>query len=270
MKFVSKTPREGINVSDEHPLIEAGTLIIGLSAIFAVIAIASFFIIDVALMFISTEREARIFSSWIPDDLVAVGADDVRLADTRGLLKRLVQHWSDSPYTFRIEASKSEIPNAMAFPGGLIVVTTGLLDRVETENELAFVLGHELGHFRNRDHIRQLGRGLVLVMLVEALSSNKAGSGLGFGIADLTIRGFSRRQETSADGFGLEILHAEYGHIGEAWRFFERLESENQGDFIMLKYYSTHPVAGDRIENLKNHAIERGWALEGPTIPLQW
>ena len=110
----------------------------------------------------------------------------------------------------------------------------------------------------------------VFSILVEALSSNKAGSGLGFGIADLTIRGFSRRQETSADGFGLEILHAEYGHIGEAWRFFERLESENQGDFLMLKYYSTHPVAGDRIENLKNHAIERGWALEGPTIPLQW
>ena len=270
MKFVPKTPREGINVSDEHPLVEAGTLILALSAIFAVIAIVLFFIVDVALMFISTESEARLFSSWIPDDLVATEADDERLLDTSGLLKRLTQHWPDAPYSFRIEASKSETPNAMAFPGGLIVLTTGLLDRVETENELAFVLGHELGHFRHRDHLRQLGRGLVLLMLVKTLTNSQTGSGFGFGIADLTTRGFNRRQESRADGFGLEILHAEFGHIDEAWRFFERLEQGAQSDFMLLKYYSTHPAAGDRIKNLKDHAIERGWSLEGPTTALGW
>jgi hypothetical protein len=38
----------------------------------------------------------------------------------------------------------------------------------------------------------------------------------------------------------------------------------------LLKYYSTHPAAGDRIKNLKDHAIERGWSLEGPTTALGW
>ena len=114
----------------------------------------------------------------------------------------------------------------MALPGGLIVVTQGLLDQVESENELAFVLGHELGHFRNRDHLRALGRGVVISLFFAVVTGNDV-AGLGIKATDLTLRGFSREQETRADEFGLAIVHAEYGHVNQASRLFERWDEEN-------------------------------------------
>ncbi len=49
--------------------------------------------------------------------------------------------------------------------GGHILLFQGLLDILKTENSLSFVIGHELGHFKNRDHLRGLGRGIVLTAL---------------------------------------------------------------------------------------------------------
>ena len=270
MKFVVRKPREGINVSDTHPLAEAGTLVLGLSLLFVVIVLALVFIVELLLLYVSPETEAELFSNWTPDDLVSVVADDERLIETRELAARLAKHWPDSPYTFRLEISDSEVPNAMAFPGGLIVVTTALLDRVESENELAFVLGHELGHFHNRDHMRMLGRTVILSIFFAAVTANDGGVSLGVNIADLTLRGFNRDQESAADDFGLEIVYAEYGHVNESWRFFDRLIDEDHSISGLATYLATHPSAGDRIEDLKLRAQMRGWPLTGAVENLAW
>ena len=52
----------------------------------------------------------------------------------------------------------------MALPGGQIMVFSGLLKKVNLENELAMVLGHELGHYAHRDHLRGMGRGLGVTL----------------------------------------------------------------------------------------------------------
>ncbi len=269
MKFIAKKPREGINVSDEHPLVEAGTLIVGLTAIFIVIALALIFIIEVALYFVSTEAEAELFSDWIPDDLVTVSPADERLEQTQLLIDRLVMHWADTPYEFRVEIDDSDVANAMALPGGLIIVTQGLLDQVESENELAFVLGHELGHFRNRDHLRALGRGLVLSIFFAVITGNDV-AGLGINATDIALRGFSREQETKADAFGLAIVHSEYGHVNQAARLFERWDAADENSLAIITYLSTHPQPGDRVERLRAIAERDGWRTEGPTTSLGW
>ena len=217
MEFIPRKPREGINVSKEHPLIEASTLIIGLSLIFAVISIGLIFAVEIALYFLPEEKEADLFENWLPDDIITVAPDDARLEKLETLLWRLSRHYPESPYNFRIEIDDSETMNAMALPGGLIVVTVGLLDEIETENELAFILGHEMGHFKNRDHMRALGRGLVISLVFVALSGSGAATDLGASITDLALRSFSRKQESSADEFGLELVQQEYGHVADSW-----------------------------------------------------
>jgi Zn-dependent protease with chaperone function len=269
VKFIAKKPREGINVSDEHPLVEAGTLIVGLTAIFIVIALALIFVIEVALYFVSTEAEAELFSDWIPEDLVTVSPADERLEQTQLLVDRLVIHWADTPYEFRVEIDDSDVANAMALPGGLIIVTQGLLDQVESENELAFVLGHELGHFRNRDHLRALGRGLVLSIFFAVITGNDV-AGLGINATDIALRGFSREQETKADAFGLAIVHSEYGHVNQAARLFERWDTADEDSLAIITYLSTHPQPGDRVERLRAIAERDGWRTEGPTTSLGW
>ena len=229
-------------------------MLLGLSIIFAIIAVALIFLVELALYFVPVEKEVRMFQGWLPDGIVTVSPNDEVLNGTQKIVDRLSRYWPDSPYSFRLEIDDSKIANAMALPGGLIVVTQGLLDQVESENELAFVLGHELGHFRNRDHLRSLGRGVVLSIFIAAIGSGDGG-GIGTNITDLALRNFSRRQERQADEFGLLLVQSQYGHVNEAWRFFERWdEYENRTAMDFLSHLSTHPKSGERIEDLREFA----------------
>ena len=270
MRYVPKQPREGINVSDTHPLVEAGTLVVGLTAIFIAIVLVLIFLIEVALYFVPAEKEAELFRDWLPDDLVTVSPADERLHKTQLLVDRLAFHWADSPYEFRVEIDDSDVANAMALPGGLIIVTQGLLDQVESENELAFVLGHELGHYRNRDHIRALGRGIVFSLFFAVATGSSDAAGLGLKVSDLALRGFSRKQESRADEFALALVYTQYGHVNEAWRLFERWDNEDKSILDLVTYLSTHPQAGDRVESLESLAIREGWPVQGRVTALQW
>ena len=62
MKYIAKKPKEGVNVSDVHPLVEAGTLVVGLTAIFIAIVLLLIFLIEVALYFVPAETEAELFA----------------------------------------------------------------------------------------------------------------------------------------------------------------------------------------------------------------
>jgi Zn-dependent protease with chaperone function len=269
LRHVPRQPRDGINVSDTHPLVEAGTLVVGLTAIFVLIVIALIFLVEIALFFVPADKEAAFFANWLPDDLVTVAPDDDRLYETQLLVERLAFHWADSPYEFRVEIDDSDVANAMALPGGLIIVTSGLLDQVESENELAFVLGHELGHYRNRDHLRALGRGAVL-SLVFAVTTGSDVAHLGFKVSDLTLRSFSRRQEAAADEFGLALVYTQYGHVDESWRLFERWADDEDSMIGVANYLATHPQPGDRIEKLEALAKREGWPQEGAVKALPW
>ena len=269
MRFVAKQAKEGINVSDTHPLLEAGTLMLGLAAIFFAIALSLIFLIEIALYFVSPEDEASLFDGWLPTDLITVSPTDDRLRETQLLVDRLTEHAPDSPYQFRVEIDDSDLANAMALPGGLIIVTKGLLDQVESENELAFVIGHELGHFRNRDHLRALGRGVVLAIFFATVTGSDT-AGIGVKTADLALRGFSRRQETNADEFGLQLVNAEYGHVNEAWRLFQRWDIDDKSFSRFVTYLATHPEAAARIEDMIAQAENEGWLTEGEVTSLSW
>ena len=263
MEFKPRAPREGINVSKTHPLKEAATLVVGLSAIVAGLVFVIAWSVDFAVGFISPEAEARLFESLELDPLFKEDKDD-RLPDVQRLLDRLAAHWDDAAYDFKAVILPEGEPNAAALPGGYVMVTTALLDEVESENELAFVLGHELGHFRNRDHLRRLGRGVVYGLALSVVFGSSGSSpDLANLVGDLTSRSFDREQERDADRFGLELIHAEYGHVGSAWEFFQRLRGENPDLEEVVAYLSTHPASAERIDELRQYAEERGWALEG-------
>jgi Zn-dependent protease with chaperone function len=271
LKYVPRQPRDDVNVSATHPLVEAGTLLAGLAALFVVVVLLVVFLVDIVLYFVPAEKEAELFENWLPDDFVVISSGDERRDATQALVDRLALQWPEAPYEFRVEIDASEVANAMALPGGLIIVTDKLLDEAETENELAFVLGHELGHYRNRDHMRMLGRGAALAVFF-AVTTGADVSGLGLGVSNLTLRSFGRKQELAADEFGLALVNGHYGHVHDAWRMFERWqdESSQRGDGVIEAYTSTHPQPADRIRRLEQLAARQGWPLEGPVTALAW
>jgi len=269
VQYDPKLPADGINTSAEHPLREFALLVAGLiGAVLALIAIAAL-AVDRLVPLVPPSLEARWFGGWLTD---AAAASDPRSAPVQALLDRVVSHWSDAPYPFRAGVIDEPDPNALALPGGAILVTSGLLDRVGSENELALVLGHELGHFRARDHLRGLGRGLAAQLVLGALGgSGDLVSGLSAFAGALAQHGFDRRQESQADAFGLSLVHAEYGHVAGARDLFAHL-ARSQRDAPatgrrLASYLDTHPLSEDRVAALAAEAAAHDWATEGPLTP---
>jgi Zn-dependent protease with chaperone function len=273
VKFDPALPDESVNVSGTHPVKETLVLVSGIAAVGVGLFIAIALAVDLLVPAIPPSFESRMLNATsfllneVPED--AVG--DPRAATVSALLDRIALHWSDNPYTFHVVLLDDDVPNAMAFPGGAIVVTRGLLDRVTSENELAFVLGHELGHFRNRDHLRGLGRGLAFGLVMMALGSTGVGGTweLASVAGQLAAREFDRDQETAADAFGLALVAEEYGHVSGSVDFFEHMP-EPGGEVAkkLASYLATHPLNAERIAALQATAAARGWSETGAVVPL--
>jgi Zn-dependent protease with chaperone function len=273
VSFDPSLPDDEVNVSATHPLREALFLVAAVAgagfALFIAIALA----VEILVPWIPPTFEVWLFSS---ESLVHVLAPEGDEADPRAerveeLLARLARHWPENPYAFHAVIYEESTPNALAFPGGLVVVTSGLLEQVESENELAFVLGHELGHFRHRDHLRGIGRGVAFALVMGAfgLSGSGGAAQLATLSGQLAARGFDRDQESEADRFGLLLVEEEYGHVAGAWDFFERLpDPSGFAEKEIVHYLATHPHTEERIQALQALALERGWSREGNVVLL--
>lgn len=265
MKFEPRPPDRSVNTSREHPLSEMSTLLAGAAGLAILLAVAVHYFVEVVVFFLPVEVESELFDGWTPEQFAAI--EDPRLPATQSLVDRLNRYWSDSPYQFRVSITEVDEPNAMAFPGGLIVVTDSLLNQVGSENELAFVLGHEIGHFHNRDHLRRLG-GSVLLDLVYALATGASEfTGL---VTAVTNLGFDRDQESEADWFGLRLVYNEYGHVAYASDFFAKLARTESGGSRLASYFASHPQSPSRVAELQEWAEQEGWPTTGTAEPLPW
>ena len=164
MQYIPKLPETNVNVTPTSPLkdlvVMLGGVILLLVALYVLLGLA----VDLLVPRISPAMEARFsgyFSSMRPGGEVKTSAGK----PLQKLANNIQQQCVDLPYPLNVEVVEDETVNALALPGGNIVIFSGLIDAAESENELAFVLAHEMGHFANRDHLTSMGRGLVFVVL---------------------------------------------------------------------------------------------------------
>jgi Zn-dependent protease with chaperone function len=159
-----------------------------------------------------------------------------------------------------------ETVNALAIPGDRVIIYQGLLDQMESENELMMVMGHELGHFAHRDHLRQLGRGLLIQILLVGITGDPGSlqAILVSGATTLTSAQFSQKQELQADELGIELLQKTYGHVAGATDFFARLSKEPN---LEIPFLGSHPISQDRVQRLQEITKRNGWKM-GERSPL--
>jgi predicted Zn-dependent protease len=169
------------------------------------------------------------------------------------------QTFRNTPVTFEI--LDSPIINAMALPGGHIYVTRGMLAHLNSEDQLAVVLAHEIGHVAARHAARQtwqqqLGQGLLLggAILGQTVLGLPAEQILNLGAtaAQIIFLRYSREDELEADRLGVEYSSLAGYNAEEVTNFFRTLariqEKEGQG---LPNFLSTHPDPGDRIQRIK-------------------
>lgn len=146
--------------------------------------------------------------------------------------------------------------NAFCAPGGYIYVYTGLIKFLDTEDELAGVIGHEIAHADKRHSTEQLTKIYgISVMLQLALGNNQnLLTEVAQGLVSLK---FSRANETEADDYSVKYLcPTAYNAAGAAGFFQKLLDLQQAGN--TPQFLSTHPSPDNRVQNINNQRSQEG------------
>jgi len=186
-------------------------------------------------------------------------------------------HRNNLIYRFTVLDSKDV--NAFALPGGYIFITRGLMAYLNSEAELAAVLGHEIGHVTARHAVRQYSAAQV-TSIGTALASifipgmNQVGSQLMQIMGSAFLRGYGREHELEADKLGAEYV-ARTNYDAESMldviqvlkdqETFEsqRAESEGREPRIYHGLFSTHPDHDTRLQEIVEYASKYQIQTEG-------
>lgn len=149
--------------------------------------------------------------------------------------------------------------NAFAMPGGTMFITTAMLDRIKTPEQLAALIGHEYGHIYHRHGMKMIARSLGLGLAFGLVFGDASGLVALFGSAaeDLASKTYSRDFEREADDFAIQSLADNKLSITGMPELFAILKKESgsdHNDMKMASYFSTHPMIDERIEAGKEAA----------------
>jgi len=170
-----------------------------------------------------------------------------------------VSHRPQLSYHFKIIDASAV--NAFAVPGGYVYFTRGILATVNSEAELAGVMGHEIGHITARHsakqyskaQLAQLGLGVGTILIDSPILSGLTQLGVGM----LLLR-FSRDNEREADDLGVEYASKTGYDATQLASFFETLERMNPGSDRsgLPGWFATHPSPQDRVQVVRARAKE--------------
>jgi beta-barrel assembly-enhancing protease len=162
-------------------------------------------------------------------------------------LQKLAAALDKRPGDLQIEVANIDMLNAVALPGGKIIIFQGLLDQARSPDEVAGVLAHEMGHVRKRHVMQSLLRQMGISLVLGGLDGN-SGSIVN-GALGAT---YTRAAETEADGFSIAALsNAAISPVATA-SFFDRLaklDGSDEGNEQMQAvtgYMSSHPLSSAR------------------------
>ncbi len=256
-----KLPDDNVNLGEATPWRDFLALMTYLFiSLFFLLALLEF-LGPYIVRYIDFKTEARFFSIFRSQQTVAM---DERPTYLNELVTKIIAHQDKIPkdFPFNVKVICSDGPNAFAVPGGEIIVTSALLQSIKTENGLAFVLGHELGHFYLRHHLRSLGRNLLLTILSSFLGGSEI-----FHISQLINGHYSRKDEAQADLFAEGLLISIYGHSLKGEEFFDYLMTREK---VELAFLQRHPLTEERLKKLKTgQKVYKGEGLIAPLKDLK-
>jgi predicted Zn-dependent protease len=165
---------------------------------------------------------------------------------------------SNYPFEFHVLADQKTV-NAFALPGGQIFITRALIDRLETEGQIAGVMAHEIMHVLARHGAEriaesQLAGGLTGALVLATYDPDDPGSmqtaQVALMISQLVQMKFGRDDEITSDTYGVKLM-AEAGYDPTQMINVMRILEEAGGGGAPVEFFSTHPNPENRIGKIK-------------------
>jgi len=190
--------------------------------------------------------------------------------------RRLAAALGDTPYYFRFKIIDQAEPNAFATPGGYIFVSRGLMALINTEDELAGILAHEISHVTLRHHARQAQRGVLPAVLT--MPGRAVGKVVGEDVGNMInspleavgktyMASYGRGQEIEADRTGMHLA-ARAGYdpasLAGALQTLEHTVSLMTGENSKSSFFDSHPQTPTRVAEIESEARQIQWQAGKP------
>jgi predicted Zn-dependent protease len=167
---------------------------------------------------------------------------------------------SGANYKWRFGVIQSDSVNAFAMPGGYVLVSTGLLKSLETEDELAFVIAHEVAHVARRHHYQVVQRQRLAEQAskgLQALSQDSDTAKLAQASGQIYARGLDKGAEFEADRLGVEYMTKVGYDPAAALSVLEKLQRMKGNDPRAELLFSTHPSPAERLDMLLMSGVDQ-------------
>lgn len=205
------------------------------------------------LIFISSEREVRMGKSIAREveNRFKLLEDEEMQNRVKGIGERLADVCDRGDITYYFKVLDEEEVNAVSLPGGYIYINRGLIERVESDDELSGVIGHELGHITARHAVKRLQGSLGYFALRVLIAGTKGSRQLGRG-ADVAFNelllSYSREDELLADRLAVKYMRRAGFDPRAMLSFLEKLrEVERERPLRPKRRFRTHPYLPDRV-----------------------
>ncbi|MGH9389508.1 MAG: M48 family metalloprotease, partial [Vicinamibacteria bacterium] len=168
---------------------------------------------------------------------------------------------------YHFEVVDNPIVNAFALPGGFVYITRGILERMNSEDELAAVMGHEIAHVAARHGAAQISKayiaqaGLIALAVLGNPGTAAALGDLANLAVNLALQGYSREYERQADDFGFQYAaSAGYNPKGSVDLLQTLARLEKKEPSTVEAFFSSHPRTSERIGNARQEVddLRRG------------
>ncbi len=156
---------------------------------------------------------------------------------------------------------KDKSPNAFALPGNKIGIHTGMLTLVDNQNQLAAVVGHEIGHVIAKHSNERASQKMAVsqgMSIIQAVSAPQTALGqtaiglLGVGAQYGILMPYSRTHESEADMIGVDLMARAGFDPRQSISLWQKMDQASQGQ-QPLEFMSTHPSHATRIQDLEKH-----------------
>lgn len=180
--------------------------------------------------------------------------DKDAIASLQKITDRLYSSLDNKNLQPEIHLFKSYSPNAFSLPGGKIAVLSEFLEDAKSENEVAAVLAHEMGHMVKRDSLEAFVESQGLSLIAGMIKSSGAYGGVAEFASLMQAMNYSRKKEFAADEFGTKLLiKSGYSPKGLS-AFLVRMDKQDKFMAEAMKYIeflSTHPDTKERIKRIE-------------------
>lgn len=230
--------------------------IVGLLAVFAGLLVLAYFAVVqvvpwVGLKVISPQHEIALGERFYDGIIDNESIDTVKTELVRQFAEGLEL---SKTYPVKITVVNSKKVNAFALPGGHIVVYSGIIDAMQTPEEMAALLSHEASHVNKRHSLRNLLRSAASGLLVSVLVGDVGGVSAVLLENANTLRNlsYSRGLEKEADREGMQLLVKNNINPAGMRQLMECLEKEHKDIPELVSFISTHPLTKDRIKEVNS------------------